>query len=156
MKFIVDANVGKLAKWLRIAGFDTTFYKDIDDSRLVRIALKEGRILLTRDSGIFERRIVTTGKLKAILVTDENIKSQLSQVVSELSLTELFAPFTRCAECNEPLVSVQKDKVKELIPSYVFKTQTHYMRCPRCDRVYWKGTHWERMQRLLGELAGSV
>ena len=113
MKFILDSNVGKLAKWLRIAGFDTLFFKDIDDSKLVRIALKEERILLTRDAGILERRLITSGKLKAILIDDEDVRGQLRQVVATFGLAERLEPFTRCAECNEPLMLKDKEEIKE-------------------------------------------
>ncbi len=156
MKFILDSNVGKLARWLRIAGFDTLFLKDIDDGRLVRIALKEERILLTRDTGILERRLITSGRLKAILIDDENVKAQLRQVIDIFDLTGQLMPFTRCSECNEPLTARNKDEVEELIPQHVFRTQTQYMQCPMCERVYWRGTHWQRMARELEEIAGAV
>jgi len=152
----VDSNVGKLAKWLRIAGFDATFYKDIDDDRLVRLAIREERVLLTRDAGILERRVAMTGRLKAILVTNEHVKSQLHQVVTELGLAGKFSPFTRCAECNALLVSVEKQEVEGLVPPYVYRTRSQYMRCPTCRRVYWRGTHWEKMSKQLSELAGVV
>ncbi len=81
MKFIVDSNVGRLARWLRIAGFDTVFINDLDDNRLVRLALSEGRVLLTKDTQILKRRVATTGRLKVILIESEEVKAQLRQVV---------------------------------------------------------------------------
>ncbi len=153
MKFIVDSNVGRLARWLRIAGFDTVFINDLDDNRLVRLALSEGRVLLTKDTQILKRRVVATGRLKVILVESAEVKAQLRQVVKALNLAEKVKPFTLCLECNQPLVSREREEVKELVPPYVFQTQTQYMQCPSCHRVYWRGTHWQRMS---GELEKIV
>jgi uncharacterized protein len=153
MKFIVDSNVGRLARWLRIAGFDTVFINDLDDNRLVRLALSEERVLLTKDTQILKRRVATTGRLKVILIESEKVKEQLRQVVKTLNLAGEIKPFTLCLECNQPLVFKEKEEVKELVPPYVFKTQTQYMQCPACRRVYWRGSHWQRMSR---ELEGIV
>jgi len=156
MRFIVDSNVGRLAKWLRIAGFDTLFIKGIDDNRLVRIALDEGRVLLTRDREILKRRLVTSGRLKVILIEDDEVKAQLHQVLTALNLAGQLRPFSLCVECNEPLVPREREEVEKLVPPYVFQTQTQYEQCPRCLRVYWRGTHWERMSRELEGIVGTV
>jgi hypothetical protein len=155
MKFIVDSNVGRLARWLRIAGFDTVFINDLDDSRLVRLALSEGRVLLTKDTQILKRRVATTGRLKVLLIESEKVKEQLRQVVKALNLAEEIRPFTLCLECNQPLVPRDKEEVKGLVPPYVFKTQTQYMQCPACHRVYWRGTHWQRMSRELEKIVSE-
>lgn len=156
MRFIVDSNVGRLARWLRIAGFDTLFLKDVDDNRLVRIALAEGRVLLTKDTQIMKRRLVTRGRLRVLLIEEDEVKSQLRQVVTTLNLATHLSPFTLCLECNQTLLPKEKEEVKELVPPYVFQTQTQYMQCPGCQRIYWRGTHWERMSRGLEEIVGSV
>ena len=155
MRFIVDSNVGRLARWLRIAGFDTLFIKGIDDNRLVRIALDENRVLLTRDREILKRRLVTSGRLKVILIEDDEVKAQLRQVLTTLDLAGQLRPFSLCVECNEPLVTREREEVEELVPPYVFQTQTQYMQCPGCLRVYWRGTHWERMSRELERIVGT-
>lgn len=151
-KFIVDANVGKLAKWLRIAGFDTVFINGITDDDLVRIGLSEGRILLTKDTQILHRRVVTSGELKVILIRDDDVKGQLGQVLSTLGLVGEVRPFSRCLECNQPLLPRSKDDVQGLVPPYVFMTQSQYVQCPSCHRIYWRGTHWQRMSREISEL----
>jgi uncharacterized protein with PIN domain len=156
MRFIVDCNVGKLARWLRIAGFDTLFFKSIDDNRLVRIALAEDRVLLTRDTHIPERRVAVSGRLKLVIIEEEDVKAQLRQVVSALDLASHVKPFTLCVECNETLESREKDEVRDLVPPYVFKTQEQYVQCPACQRVYWKGTHWDRMSSELAEIVGAA
>lgn len=156
MRFVVDSNVGRLARWLRIAGFDTLFVRGIDDNRLVRIALDEDRVLLTRDRQILKRRLVTSGRLKVILIEDDEVKAQLRQVLTALNLASELRPFSLCVECNEPLVPREKGEVEELVPPYVFRTQTQYMQCPGCLRIYWRGTHWERMSRELEGIVGTA
>ncbi len=156
MRFIVDSNVGRLARWLRIAGFDTLFIRGIDDNRLVRIALDENRVLLTRDTQIMKRRVAATGRLKVIFIRDDGVKSQLRQVFSALNLAGQVSPFSLCIECNEPLVPRTREEVEKLVPPYVYQTQTQYMQCPACRRVYWRGSHWRRMARELDEIASAV
>ena len=156
MKFIVDSNVGRLARWLRIAGFDTLFINDLDDNRLVRIALQEDRALLTKDTQILKRRVAVTGRLKVLLIEGEEVKGQLRQVVKAFNLTNEVKPFTICLECNKPLVPREKAEVEGLVPPYVFRTQTQYMQCTECQRIYWRGTHWERMSTELGRIVSEV
>lgn len=152
--FIVDTNVGKLARWLRILGYDTLFINDIDDEGLIAIGLKEKRVLLTKDTQIMLRRVITSGRLKALLIEDDNPKDQLQQVVRAMKL-DRKRQFTLCLECNEPLVPRSKDEIQDLVPPYVFKTQSHYFQCPACLRIYWRGTHWQRMKRELETLMGA-
>jgi uncharacterized protein with PIN domain len=156
MRFIADFNVIRLGRWLRIAGYDTLLIKGMDDNRLVRIALDEDRVLLTRDRQIMKRRVVTSGRLKVVLIEDDEVGSQLRQVFAALNLAGKLRPFSLCIECNQPLLPRRREEVEELVPPYVFRTQTQYMQCPDCQRIYWRGTHWERMSRELGEMAGTV
>lgn len=153
-KFIVDANVGKLARWLRMMGYDTLFINDIDDQRLVDIGLREKRVVLTKDTQVMRRRVVASGRLEAILIRDDDVKTQLRQVVDMLKLNRT-RQFSRCLECNEPLMTRTRGEVRELVPPYVFKTQSQYVQCPACHRVYWRGTHWQRMNHEL-ELFAEV
>ncbi len=145
--------MGKLAKLLRLLGFDTTFFTGEDDSQMVNIAFREKRIVLTRDTHILERRIVTSGRVKALLIKTDNAEEQLKQVVRELNLQNELKPFTLCLECNCPLVVREKEEVRDRVPPYVFQTQKEYMECPQCHSIYWKGTHWsamtERLERLI-------
>jgi len=149
LKFIVDQNVGRLVKWLRIMGYDTIFFNGSNDSRMIATALAEGRVILTRDTQIMRRRVVTKGLLKAILIQSEYPQEQIRQVIETLNLDCLSRPFTLCLECNQPLVERSKEQVKDLVPPYVFKTQKQYMECPSCHRIYWRGTHWQAMTRRL-------
>jgi uncharacterized protein len=153
--FIVDSNAGKLARWLRMMGYDTLFFNSIDDGRLVDIALKEARVVVTRDTQIAKRRVAANGNVKVILSRDDDPKLQLLQVMKELNLDCRETQFTRCLECNQRLVPREKEEVKELVPPYVFRTQTQYMQCQSCKRVYWQGTHWQRMKRALEEITAD-
>jgi len=155
LRFIVDHNVGKMAKWLRMMGYDTLFFNGRDDSSMVAIALAQGRIILTRDSGIVKRRLVTRGRLKAVLIEGDRIEAQMKQVIESLGLDIRFKPFSICLECNQPLEERSRQQVQDRVPPYVFKTQQQYMECPACGRIYWRGTHWQAMNRKLEQLVGE-
>ena len=130
-------------------GYDTVLFDHGHDDRMIRIALSEGRVIVTRDTQVMKRRVITSGRLKAVLVTSDQPKQQISQVMDKLHLDTNFSPFSLCLECNRPLVERSKSEVAGLVPPYVFKTQDSYVQCPNCFRVYWKGTHWQAMTRKL-------
>lgn len=153
IKFIADNNAGKLARWLRMIGYDTLLFKEKNDSKMIEISLKEGRVILTKDTQIMKRRLVTDGKLKAIFIKHDDSKAQLQQIVKTLNLNYHFRPFSLCLDCNQTLIPRSKDEVQSLVPSYVFKTQKQYMECPSCHRIYWQGTHWQAMVKELENLA---
>jgi len=152
MKFIVDHNVGKLVKWLRMMGYDTLFFTGDDDWQMIITALNEGRVILTRDTEIMRRGVIASGRLRAVLIQSDKPEEQMRQVVETLDLDCESGLFTLCLECNTPLVEIEKKQVKERVPPFVFKTQDEYKECPSCRRVYWKGTHWQEMNRKLEEL----
>lgn len=155
IKFIADSNVGKLARWLRMIGYDTLLFKEKDDKRMIQIALKEGRVILTKDTQIMKRRLITNSKLKAIFIKHDDPKAQLQQTVKALNLDYHFRPFSLCLKCNQALMPRSKDEVQSLVPSYVFKTQKQYTECPSCHRIYWQGTHWQAMVKELENLANG-
>lgn len=152
VRFIVDNNVGKLARWLRLIGYDTLLFKQKDDSMMISIALNEGRVVLTKDAEFMKRRLVTSGKLKAVLIKQMEPRSQIREVVEALKLDYHFKPFSLCLECNQALVPRTREEVQSLVPPHVFITQTQYTQCPACHRVYWPGTHWQAMVRKLQDL----
>ncbi len=153
IKFIVDNNVGKLAKWLRIMGYDASFFAEEDDGRMVKLALAQDRIILTKDTQIMRRRLVTSGRLKAVLIEGDDSTEQLRQIVKALNLDYHFRPFSICLECNQNLVERDREAVRDLVPPHVFKTQSLYMECPSCHRIYWRGTHWQAMSQELERFA---
>ena len=151
MKFIVDNNVGKLAVWLRALGYDTLFINPIDDSDLIDLARREDRVILTKDTGILRRRLVTSGEVAALQVYGDDWRAQLAQVVRDLGL-ETHPQFTRCIECNTPLEPRTRDEARPHVPPYVHRTQSSFLACPSCGRHYWQGTHWQRMNRDLAHI----
>jgi uncharacterized protein with PIN domain len=150
-KFIADNNVGKLARWLRMMGYDALSFREKDDGELIEIALNEGRVILTKDTQIAKRRLVVSGRLKTVLIQEDDPECQLRQVVTALDLDYHLRPFSMCLECNQPLIPRSKAEVKNLVPPYVFRTQNEYMECPTCHRIYWRGTHWQAMVRQLAK-----
>jgi uncharacterized protein with PIN domain len=152
-RFIVDHNAGKLTRWIRMMGFDCLFFTGDDDSTMVRQAQAERRFIITRDTGIARRRAVSHGLVRVVLLRDERPERQMQQVNATLGLPEMARPFTRCIECNTLLESKIPDEVRDRVPPYVYRTQTRYMECPGCRRIYWQGTHWEAMTRRLAALS---
>ena len=155
IKFIADNNVGKLARWLRLIGYDTTLLRQKDDAQMIRIALGENRVILTKDAEFMKRRLVTNGSLKTVHIEQDDPKLQVREVVKTLALDYHFKPFSLCLECNEVLVARDKENVKNLVPAHVFETQSRYTQCPACHRVYWPGTHWQAMVKSLEGLHGG-
>lgn len=139
MKFLADAMLGRLATWLRLLGYDTAYHPELDDGGLARLARAEDRVLLTCDVELTRRR-----GLRCELIESDKVVEQLGQVFRRFGLHAREA-FSRCAECNTSLDTVSKESVRGDVPPYVFQTQTRFRRCPRCQRVYWRGTHWARM-----------
>jgi uncharacterized protein len=152
VRFIVDHNVGKLVRRLRLMGYDSVFFTREDDGLMVKQALAEDRILLTRDTGVMKRRLITSGRVKAILLESEDPQQQMRQLISSLDLKSQVKPFTLCLEDNALLVAAAPADVKYRVPPYVFKTQTQYVECPACRRVYWRGTHWLAMLNNLEKM----
>ncbi|MBI5642533.1 MAG: Mut7-C RNAse domain-containing protein [Deltaproteobacteria bacterium] len=140
-RFIADAMLGKLARWLRTLGCDVAYESDIEDRELLRRAIDEERVILTRDT-LFIRRRAARGR--SFFVEGDLIDDQLKQV----SLKFGIGPgniLTRCLRCNMELREMDKEKVRGKVPQYVFETQERFSACERCGRVYWGGTHKERM-----------
>jgi uncharacterized protein with PIN domain len=148
-RFIADVNVGRLAKWLRVIGYDTLFVPGVDDTELLRIAMEEGRTVVTRDRYIMERRVVTTGRVKAVLVHSDDFREQMQQVTETLGLG-FQSGFSLCIECNTSLEETSKESVRERVPPFVFSTQERFLVCLACRKLYWRGTHWRNMKAELG------
>ena len=148
-RFVADAMLGRLARWLRVLGYDTLYDVSWSDDELVRRARAENRVLLTRDVALSRRR-----GLRTLFVNSDHVEEQLRQVASELGL-EAERAFSRCPVCNETLEAVPKSWAWGYVPPYTFCTQPEFRLCPECNRFYWRGTHWERMREALCELPGA-
>ncbi len=150
VRFVLDGHLGRLARFLRMLGFDARWRADTADEELARVAAAERRILLTRDAGLLKRRIVSHG----CWVREVDPRRQLAEVVHRLDLLRAISPFRRCLRCNELLETVRKEEVAGALPPAVRERHDAFRRCPSCGRVYWAGSHHRRMERLVSDLAG--
>jgi uncharacterized protein len=138
VKFITDTNLGKLAKWLRILGYDTVVYRGEADRNFLRKAEKEGRVVLTRKKDMAARQF--SGKL--VTVGSDHVQEQLREVMEELSVSaDVSRLFSICVRCNEALVAVDKENVAGLVPAFVYDIHSTFRRCPGCKGIFWPGTH---------------
>lgn len=146
MRFFADAMLGKLAKWLRVLGCDTAYEPDITDNDLAKRALREGRVILTRDTRLIRRKEVRDNHF---FVRGDGYRDQLRQVVDHFRIDPSEKLFTRCVRCNETLEEAPKPLLEGKIPRYVYDTRESFGACPRCGRIFWKATHREQMERHL-------
>ena len=147
MRLVADTMLGRLAKWLRLLGYDTLYWRG-DDARLVRLVLAENRLLLTRDTHIPPR----LPPHLALLIVSDHYDEQLGQVVAHLGLPPRIGRL--CLRCNLPLEPADKVEVRAEIPPFVWQTHERFARCPGCLRIYWEGTHYARMLEVLDRLPG--
>jgi hypothetical protein len=150
-RFVLDNHLGRLAAYLRMLGFDAIYSNGSPDEELARIASQEKRILLTRDRGLLKRKAIQYG----YCVLQDDPTQQLLEVVRYYRLSKHIHPFQRCLRCNTLLEAVDKRTVeKELQP----QTRWYYdefRQCPQCKKVYWKGSHYRRMQRLIEQVVAA-
>jgi hypothetical protein len=151
-RFIADAMLGRLARWLRMLGFDCAWQGEIDDEELVLRANREQRIVLTRDRALPEE-----WRLSGIhLVGSEDLREQLREVVERFELWDSLRPFSRCTACSQPLREAARDAVADRAPPRVLATHERFLECPGCRRVYWEGSHTRRVRRVVDELCGTA
>jgi len=148
-KFALDVHLGRLAAYLRMLGFDSQYRNCAGDAELVRISAEQERILLTRDRGLLKHSAVTRG----YWLRETDSRRQAAEVVRRFDLARRLRPFTRCMACNESLRPVSKVEVHERVPPPVAARHEEFRECPACRRVYWEGSHYQRMRRWIEELA---
>ena len=148
VKFAVDCMLGKLAKWLRILGFDAVFFSRIEDDDLLAVARDEERILLSRDHELIGR----TQGIPSTHVVSENWPEQVCQVMDFYSLWDRVRPYSRCSACNRELKSLPRSRAKNLVAPFIFVNAGHFALCPGCGRIYWEGTHRRDMEVRLAAL----
>ena len=149
--FLLDKTVGRLARWLRVLGYDAAWNASASPRELLRRAGEEGRVLITRDTLLVHRREVNRGVVRAVLVRHDILVAQLRQLREDLGLRPQGDP--RCMVCNATLQTIERKEVQSRVPPYVAATETEFRYCPACDRVTWPATHWQGMMRIL-EQAG--
>jgi uncharacterized protein with PIN domain len=140
--------VGKLARWLRLLGYDTAYLPQLSPEGVMGEARRQGRIILTRDSRIVRRKDAPP----LLFIESDRFREQLRQVVEALRLDPVKHLLTRCSECNERLQPIAKDDARDRVPEYVWRTQEEFRCCPGCRRLYWSATHKERMLEELRRL----
>lgn len=152
-RFVADTHLAKLARHLRMAGFDCLWNNDWSDEHIVTLAIAERRTILTRDRGILRRRVVERG----YFVRNVQSELQLAEVVRALQLEAMLRPFTRCRECNILLERVSKETITDAgLPERIRMLYDRFQRCPGCRRIYWEGTHYRRLKRVLDQITESA
>jgi uncharacterized protein with PIN domain len=138
-RFLVDGTVGKLARWLRVLGFDAAYVSECEAAAIARLARQSGRTVLTRSREVADRLGGSS-----ILIESEHLRGQLEQVV-ESAGRDACRPFSRCNVCNRRLERVDKETVRGRVPEFVYATQESFSTCPECGRYFWHGTHYANM-----------
>lgn len=153
MKFVCDDNLGRLARWLRTLGFDTVFSQTITDSQVISAALTEDRIIITRDHQLAEKTLAR----QVILLQSTNPLEQLKILIETTGLVPDAARlFSICPLCNVAVEKIDKKKFVAQIPPYVYRTKDRFNRCPACGRIFWSGTHVDRMKEKLAAAGISI
>jgi len=149
MRFLADSMLGRLARWLRFAGMDCAYERDRTDESFLARAVREGRVILTRDGDL-------AGKAgpQAFLVKADSFRAQLREVFKQFSLTPQES-LTRCGDCNARLARVDLTEAYGRVPLHVYQTCTEYLICPDCDRIFWRGTHVDSIDRTIHEILSA-
>jgi uncharacterized protein with PIN domain len=148
-RFVLDVHLGKLARYLRLMGFDSAYRNDYDDTTIIALSRDESRIILTRDRGLLKHGAVTHGHW----VRASDPRRQLHEVVEAFDLAAGVRPFTRCMTCNGVLSEVSKDEVMDRLPPLVQAHFDAFAHCSGCDHVYWAGSHYDRLRKLIDDAA---
>ena len=149
--FTAEKTLGKLAKWLRLLGFDTWYEPERWETKFIE-TLEKDRILLTRTQRIQHQ----FASRRLIFIESDHLEQQLSQIFRELGLKAAQTkPFSRCLRCNVPIVAVEKNSLWGKVPDYIFETHDHFQKCVKCDRIYWPGSHTQRSLEKIQQLLRS-
>lgn len=151
-RFVLDTHLGRLAHYLRMFGFDTLYRNDYLDEELAEVSHKQSRILLTRDIGLLKRSLVVYG----YYVRDTDPKQQIAEVIQRYTLNDRVALFRHCSRCNGRLNAINKADIHDELPGKTLEYYNEFHRCSGCGQIYWKGSHFDRLQSFLtGVLAGD-
>jgi len=150
-RFVLDGHLGRLARYLRMAGFDSLYRNDSDDAELARVSA-EGRILLTRDRGLLKRKEVVNG----YFVRENDPRRQLVEVLRRFDLRGRIAPFERCMLCNGAIVPAQQEHLAGPLPPGARERRAGLNACAGCGRVYWAGSHYQEMARFIDEVRAEL
>lgn len=135
--------LGRLAKWMRLLGFDTTYFRNTNGKTIIYHSRKEGRTILSRS------KILSEKYDDLVLIESETLIDQLKQITN---IVKINLPFSRCPVCNTETEKVEKEEVKIVVPDYVFEIHNDFKKCPACGRVFWKGTHYKEIKKVINEI----
>ena len=152
LRFVVDANLGKLARYMRMLGFDALYDNHFPDQEIIRISSEENRVILTRDLGILKNSAVTRG----YYLRSQDPREQLQEMTRRFDLISNIKPFSRCMECNGELGRVEKHMILEHLDKETREIFNEFYLCDSCGKVYWKGSHYERMLEMIDRLVKSM
>lgn len=149
MQFIADVHLGKLARILRLLGFDVYYRNNLDDPEIANLSAESGRLVLSRDRGLLKRRLIKN----SLFISSTDPIQQTVQVITALGLESEIRPFTRCSHCGAPIQPVKKDTVYQELPASVRDKYSVFYQCELCGKLFWKGDHFRTMDRLFEKLA---
>nr|WP_255749492.1 Mut7-C ubiquitin/RNAse domain-containing protein [Pontibacter liquoris] len=147
--FVLDVHLGKLARALRLLGFDTCYENDYSDQAIAQLASEQNRIVLTRDVGLLKQKNITWG----YWLRSQHLQEQLTEVISYFNLAPAFRPFARCLACNGLIEQVAKERIADQLPPKTKLYFEEFFQCSSCQQVYWKGSHYAHMQAFISRLA---
>jgi hypothetical protein len=150
--FFVDAMLGNIARKLRLLGYDSLYFSDIDDEKLVDIAVKEKRTIVSKDGELIKR--AKKLGIRSIHITKEDEVEQFIEILDIVNLKriQINGDTARCPKCNSPTESIDKDTIKEKIPEGVLKSNDMFWKCMYCNQIYWEGTHIKNLQEFVGKV----
>ena len=151
LKFVLDVHLGKLAKWMRMLGFDSRYENNYSDEQIAELSIAEKRTILTMDRGILKRKNITRG----YWVRNSDPFKQVIEIIDRFDLKKELNELTRCLSCNNLLEEIEKDKVLNRLPEKVKLFNNEFFICTRCDKIFWKGSHYKRMQKLIEKIKNS-
>jgi uncharacterized protein len=144
-KFVLDVHLGRLSRYMRLCGFDSLFERDLNDAEIINISASEQRIILTRDRDLLKAKLVTRG----YWIRSSGPEEQIKEVLKRFDLKNNLNPFTRCLECNGLLQNVSKKEITDLLQPKTRNFYTEFKKCNRCGKIYWEGSHYERMKQFI-------
>jgi uncharacterized protein len=151
-KFVLDVHLGRLAAYLRMLGLDAEYHNSAGDAELARISLEQQRVLLTRDRALLKHSAVTHG----YWLRETDSRGQTAEVVSRFDLARSLRPFTRCMACNTPLRPAPITTIRDQVPPRIAARHQEFRQCPGCQRVYWQGSHYQRMRQWIEKLTATA
>ena len=152
MLFLVDAMLGNIAKKLRLFGFDSKYFSDIDDSKLIEKAKNENRIIISRDRNLIDR--AKKNEILSVYISKENEIEQFLEIfeTTHLQLNEISGDSARCTKCNSPTSQINKFEIEKKIPQGVLEFHDKFWKCDGCEQIYWEGTHIKNMQEFVHKI----